>query len=142
MHALFITILFRNRSCESFCYEIEQLKSITEDAAGNKDCLLDTPANEREVEAVKRFGHLHIPDSTVLHMKQGRKNVDGIKRVYLKCAGFQIRNIFPNNVVELVTGEIVYVEAFDVIGSTGNIVMLLGRKFRKVSNLMSLLIHD
>jgi hypothetical protein len=132
---LFIRIL-RNRSCESFCYEIEQLKSKTEDEAAKKNCLLDTPALRREVEAVKRVGHLHIPDSTVLHLKRGNKTTDGIRRVYLKCAGFQIRNLFPNNIVELVTGEIVYVEGFQVVGNSGNILMLLGRKFQTVSQVI------
>lgn len=115
---------------ERYCHEMEQIqKKVEGDREGS---LLETAPNEREIAAVKRFKTLHIPDSTILSLTRTGKTRDGIRRMYLKCVGYRVRNIFPHNVVELESGEIVYVESFEVEGASGNLVTFLGRKFGKV----------
>jgi hypothetical protein len=87
---------------------------------------------EREKEAVLLAGSLHIPSTTLLSFRIGN-TVDKIKRHYVEFAGFTLSNAFPNNVVELLTGEIVYVQKF-VNHAPTDTLFLVGRQFEEVSN--------
>jgi hypothetical protein len=81
---------------------------------------------------VKLHRTLHIPDATVLQVRPGRKTEAGFKSEFLTCAGFEISNVFPNNVVKLTNGEIIYVESFH-IQEISDRVLMLGRPFQQVS---------
>lgn len=85
---------------------------------------------EREIQAVKRARSLHIPPTTLLSFRIGN-TVDTIKRHYVEFAGFTISNAFPNNVVELLTGGIVYVKKV-VTHSEADTLFLVGREFGEV----------
>jgi hypothetical protein len=93
---------------------------------------------EREKQAVLECGSLHIPPTTLLSFRIGN-TVDSIKRQYAEFAGFTLSNAFPNNVVELLTGEIVYVEKF-VVQSKTDTLYLVGRQFEEVLLLKRVLI--
>jgi hypothetical protein len=93
---------------------------------------------EREKQAVRQAGSLHIPPATLLSFRIGN-TVEKIKRHYVEFAGFTLSNAFPNNVVELLTGEIVYVEKF-VNHFPTDTLFLVGRKFEEVSNDVDMLL--
>lgn len=86
---------------------------------------------EREIAAVKACGHLHIPPTTLLKFTVGN-TVQEIKRQCVDCAGFRLSNAFPDNVVEMTSGEIVYVEKY-VMHEKSQTLFFIGRQFLLVS---------
>ena len=124
-------LICRNRTVEAYCYEIPELRdwSPREDEG-----ILRAKPLELEVRTVRRYQTLHIPDATVLRLKNGNR-IKGISRRYLHCCGFVVSNAFPNNIVQLKTGEIVYVESFANEERRG-VVVMMGREFRSVSLLL------
>ena len=85
---------------------------------------------EREKAAVRACGHLHIPPTTLLKFSVGN-TVDDIRRQFVDCAGFRISNAFPDNIVELTSGEVVYVENY-VVHAGSDTLFLIGRQFQHV----------
>ena len=81
---------------------------------------------------MKRYQTLHVPDATVLRLRNGNR-VGGIKRRYLHCFGFVVSNAFPNNIVQLRTGEVIYVEDLRT-DERDNVVAIVGREFQTVSS--------
>lgn len=125
---------FRNRTSQGACYEIPWIPPANpgKRRGWRKNTLLDATASKREEEAVKLHRTLHITDATVLQVRPGRKTEAGFKSEFLTCAGFEISNVFPNNVVKLTNGEIIYVESFH-IQEISDRVLMLGRPFQQVS---------
>ena len=124
----------RNRTAEAFYHEIPELRDWT---AREEEGILRAKPSELEERAARRYHTLHIPDATVLCLKNGNR-VNGISRRYLHCRGFVVSNAFPNNVVQMKTGEIVYVENFTNEERDG-VVVLMGREFKTVSALLGAL---
>lgn len=125
---------FRNRTSQAALYEIPWIPPANygKRRGWRKNTLLDATASKREEEAVKLHKTLHIPDATVLQVRPGRKTEGGFKSEFLTCAGFEISNVFPNNVVKLTNGEIVFVESFHIQPRSDRVLML-GRPFQNVS---------
>ena len=86
---------------------------------------------EREKAAVLACGGLHIPPTTILKFNLGN-TVDGIRRHYVECAGFRLSNAFPDNIVELTSGDVVIIEKF-VTHTPSDTLFILGRQFLNVS---------
>ena len=87
---------------------------------------------ECEIATVKACGHLHIPPTTLLKFTVGN-TVQEIKRQYVDCAGFRLSNAFPDNVVEMTSGEIVYVEKY-VMHEKLQTLFFIGGQFLLVSH--------
>lgn len=86
---------------------------------------------EREKAAVLACNSLHIPPTTLLKFTVGN-TVNGIRRHYVECAGFRLSNAFPDNIVELTSGEVVYVQKF-MVHEQSDTLFLFGRPFLHVS---------
>lgn len=141
--SLFLNTLshcFRNRTSQGACYEISWIPPANpgKRRGWRKNTLLDATASMREEEAVVHHRTLHIPDATVLQVRPGRKTEAGFKSEYLTCAGFEISNVFPNNVVQLTNGEVVYVESFHIQNKSDKVLMM-GRPFQEVRSNLSLI---
>ena len=124
----------RNRTCEQFMYQVPELLLL--DERKSYSSVLDVSPQVREIRAAKAHNTLHIPQATILRLKEG-KIVDGVRRQYATFAGFKMSNDYPNNIALYKTAfaehvvEVVYLEQFDVRLDTDTVVPL-GRRFQTV----------
>lgn len=135
---------FRNRSLERFFFSRPELIALAKAKKMKKTkrpTFFSATPVEREKAAVRACGHLHIPPTTLLKFTIGN-TVKDIQRQYVDCAGFRLSNAFPDNIVEMTSGEVVYVERFTV-HTRSETLFLVGRQFHQVSknNLHAISFH-
>lgn len=139
----FFFIQLRNRTCQAAIYEIPWIPPANSGKrrGWRKNTLLEASACKREEDAVVHHQTLHIPDATVLQVRPGKKTEGGFRSEYLTCAGFEISNVFPNNIVRLTNGEVVFVESFNIHAKTDK-VLIFGRPFEQVIIIIYLLLLE